>query len=93
MLLSHGADILAITQDSKINALQGAVEAGRVETIRALMEHVANDEEKKTAMCSNKNSEDKCAWDIAAAAKNQAVCAVLKEMGDANGASSSCSIS
>ena len=92
-MLSHNANILAITLDSKINALQGAVEAGRVDTVRALMEHVAGDEEKKNSMCANKNSEDKCAWDIALAAKNQAVCTVLKEMGDVNGASSSCTLS
>ena len=93
LLLSHNADILAVTIDSKINALQGAVEAGRVDTIRALMEHVGDNEEKKNFMCNNKNAEDKCAWDIAAAAKSQAVCSVLKEMGDANGASSSCTLS
>lgn len=93
LLLSNNANILAVTVDSKINALQGAVEAGRVDTVRALMEHVGSNEEQKTAMCNNKNAEDKCAWDIAAAAKSQALCSVLKEMGDANGASSSCTLS
>jgi hypothetical protein len=65
----------------------------RVETVRVLMESVASDEAKKTTLTMTKNSEDKTAWDIAAGAKNQAVCTVLKELGDSNGASSSCIIS
>ena len=41
-LLSKGANILAET-GSKMNALHGAVEGGRVDTVRCLMEHVQND--------------------------------------------------
>lgn len=73
--------------------LHGAVEAGRIEVVRALMESVAGNEEKKTAITMAKNGDDKTPWDIAAAAKSQPVCQVLKDMGDANGASSSCRIS
>lgn len=91
-LLGKGANVLA-ESTNKMNALHMACEAGRVETVRALMEHVANDEEKKTALTMAKNSEDKTAWDISAAASNKAVCQVLKDLGDANGASSSCIIS
>lgn len=91
-LLSKGANVLA-ESTNKMNALHMACEAGRVETVRALMEHVANDEEKKTSLTMAKNSEDKTAWDISAAASNKPVCQVLKDLGDANGASSSCVIS
>ena len=38
-LLEKGANVLAET-GSKMNALHGAVEGGRVETVRALMEFV-----------------------------------------------------
>ena len=69
-----------------------SVEAGRTETVRALMEAVAADEEKKTALTMAKNSDDKTAWDIAAGAKNSAICQILKDLGDSNGASSSCVI-
>ncbi len=78
---------------SKMNALHGACEGGRVETVRALMGFVATDEAKKTALTMAKNNEDKTAWDIAFAAKNKAICQVLKDLGDQNAASSSCSIS
>ena len=92
LLLEKGANILAETT-LKTNALHSAVEANRVETVRVLMQHVAEDAEKKTALTMAKNSDDKTAWDIAFGAKNKAVCQVLKDMGDANGASSSCIIS
>ena len=91
LLLSKGSNILA-ESSNKMNALHMAVEAGRVETVRALMEFVANDEEKKTALTMAKNSEDKTPWDISAGASNKAVCQVLKDLGDANGASSACII-
>ncbi len=92
LLLGKGANILAETT-LKTNALHSAVEANRVDTVRVLMQHVTGDDEKKTALTMAKNSDEKTAWDIAFAAKNKAICQVLKEMGDANGASSSCSIS
>lgn len=90
-LLEKGANVLAET-GSKMNALHGAVEGGRVDTVRALMEFVQADEEKKTALTMAKNGDDKTAWDISAAAKNRAICQILKDLGDANGASSSCVI-
>lgn len=92
LLLNRGANILAETT-SKMNALHGACEGGRAETVRALMVSVAGDEPKKTALTMAKNSDDKTAWDIAAGAKNRAICQILKDNGDANGASSSCCIS
>lgn len=92
MLLNKGVDILTETT-SKSNALHCAVEANRVETVRALMQYVNDDAEKKTALTMAKNNEDKTPWDLAFATKNKAICQVLKDMGDANGASSSCSIS
>lgn len=69
------------------------MEANRLETVRVLMTFIATDEEKKTALTMSKNSDDKTAWDIAFAAKNKPICQVLKDMGDSNGASSSCVIS
>ena len=92
LLLAKGANILAATT-SKMTALHGAVEAGRVEVVRALMEASAGDEEKKTAMTMAKNGDEKTPWDLAAAAKSQPICQVLKDFGDANGASSSCRLS
>jgi hypothetical protein len=92
MLLNKGVDILAETT-SKSNALHCAVEANRVETVRALMQFVNDDADKKTALTMAKNNEEKTPWDLAFGAKNKAVCQVLKDMGDANGASSSCIIS
>ena len=91
-LLGKGANILAET-GSKMNALHGAVEGGRVDTVRCLMEHVQNDDAKKSALTMAKNGDDKTAWDISAGAKNRAICQILKDFGDENGASSSCSIS
>jgi ankyrin repeat protein len=91
-LLSKGANILAET-GSKMNALHGAVEGGRVETVKALMEHVQGDEAKRTALTMAKNGDEKTAWEISADAKNRAICQILKDMGDANGASASCVIS
>ncbi len=92
LLLKKGANILAETTN-KTNALHSAVEANRVETVRALMQAVNDDPDKKTSLTMAKNSEDKTAWDLAFGAKNKAICTVLKDMGDANGASSSCVIS
>ena len=57
------------------------------------MEHVKDNEVLKKDLTMAKNSEAKTAWDIAAGAKNQAVCQILKDMGDENGASSSCLLS
>ncbi len=71
-----------------MNPLHGACEAGRAETVRALMEFVAADEEKKTALTMAKNGDEKTAWAVAEGTKNQAVCQVLKDCGDTNGASS-----
>lgn len=92
MLLGKGANILAIST-SGMNSLHMAVEAGRVDTVRALMEAIASDEEKKSALTTAKTSEDKTPWDIGAAAKNTAICQILKDSGDTNGASSSCILS
>mmetsp|Transcript_31469 Transcript_31469/g.53092 ORF Transcript_31469/g.53092 Transcript_31469/m.53092 type:complete len:185 (-) Transcript_31469:1170-1724(-) len=91
-LIEKGADVTAETT-LKNNALHSAVEANRVETVRVLMTAVAEDEEKKTAITMLKNSDEKTPWDLAAGAKNRPVCQVLKDMGDVNGASSSCTIS
>ena len=91
-LLDKGANILAET-GSKMNALHGAVEGGRVETVRCLMEAVQGDEAKRHSLTMAKNGDDKTAWEISAGAKNRAICQILKDMGDENGASSSCSIS
>lgn len=91
LLVAKGANILATT-NLKTNALHLAVEANRVDTVRVLMQLVADDAEKKTALTMAKNSDDKTSWDISFGAKNKAVCQVLKDMGDANGASSSCTV-
>ena len=76
-----------------MNALHGAVEGGRVETVRALMEFVQGKEDVKVALTMARNGDDKTAWDISAAAKNRAICQILKDLGDSNGASSSCTLS
>jgi hypothetical protein len=91
-LLLNGANIFAET-GSKMNALHGAVEGGRVETVRALMEFVQGKEDVKVALTMARNGDDKTAWDISAAAKNRAICQILKDLGDSNGASSSCTLS
>jgi ankyrin repeat protein len=91
MLLGKGANILAATKTG-MNPLHGAVEGNKVDTVRALMEFCTGKDELKASLTNAKNSDDKTPWDIAFGTKNQAVCGVLKEMGDANGASSSCVI-
>ena len=90
-LLEKGANILAVTA-SKMNALHGAVEGGRVDTVRALMEFVQKKEELKLALTTAKNGDNKTAWDISTASKNKALCQILKELGDANSASSTCTL-
>lgn len=92
LLLEKGADILAETT-SKTNALHSAVEANRLDTVKILMTAVGEDDTKKAALTTAKNSDERTPWDIAMAAKNTAVCQVLKEMGDINSASSACVIS
>ena len=91
-LLNNGCDIMAQTT-SKMSALHGACEAGKVEVVRELLAFVASDEEKRTALTNLKNQDDKTAFDIAVAAKQQAVCQALKDGGDANAASGACVIS
>jgi hypothetical protein len=91
-LLANGCDILAQTT-SKMSALHGACEAGKVEVVTALLAHVASDEEKRNALSNLKNGDDKTAFDVAAGAKQQAVCQALKDGGDANAASGACVIS
>ena len=76
-----------------MNALQGAVEGGRLETVEAIMLHVSTNEELKTAITMNKNEDGKTAWDVAAAAKNEAICNKLKEYGDENAKSGACIVS
>lgn len=75
-----------------MNALHGAVEGSKADTVKALMEAVAGDDDKKLKLCNAKNSDDKTSWEIAMGAKNQAICGILKDMGDPNGASASCVI-
>ncbi len=91
VLLSANANILAITT-SNMTALHGACEAGKVEVVRVLLKHVEGDVAKRDEMCNMKNSDGKTAWDIAAGAKQQAVCTALKDGGDVN-ASGACVIS
>jgi ankyrin repeat protein len=88
-LLGKGANILAET-GNKMNALHGAIEGGKSDTVKALMEAVAGDDEKRNTLCNAKNSDGKTSWEIALGAKNQAICGILKDMGDPNGASASC---
>ncbi len=75
-----------------MNPLHGAVEGGRAETVRALLEFLAEDEQKKTALTTAKNSDEKTAWDLSVASKNQAICGILKDLGDPNAASAACVI-
>ena len=91
MLLGKGANILAVTK-SGMNPLHGAVEGSKVDTVRVLMEFCTGKDDVKASLTNAKNSDGKLPWDVAAGAKNQAVCQVLKDMGDVNGASSSCTV-
>jgi ankyrin repeat protein len=90
-LLEKGANIQAETSN-KMNALHGAVEGGRVETVRALMEFVQGKDELKTALIIAKNGDEKTASELSAALKNRAICRILKDMGNSNGSSASCTI-
>ena len=94
LLLSKGVDIAAKTTSDN-TALHSAVEGSRIDTIKALMEaaNTPGNEEKKTELVMAKNGDGKTAWDLAFVAKNKPVCTALKEGGDPNGASSSCTIS
>lgn len=92
LLLGKGSNILAVTS-AGMNALHGACEGGRVEVVRCLMDNVGSNPDRKTALTMAKNSDNKTPWEIAFGAKNSAICGILKEMGDANGASASCVIS
>ena len=92
MLLGKGANIIAATKTG-MNPLHCAVQGAKVETVRALMEFCREKDDVKASLTNAKNSDGKLPWDIALSEKNQAVCQVLKDMGDANGASSSCFIS
>lgn len=75
-----------------MNALHAACEASKPDTVRALMEHVQSDEAKRNELTNAKNSDEKTPWEIAFGKSDKPVCQVLKDMGDANGASSSCVI-
>ena len=90
-LLSKGANILAVTS-TNMNSLQLACEGGRVETVKALMESLTDNEATRNELSNNKNADGKTAWDIAAGSKNSPLCTTLKEMGDVNAQSATCSI-
>jgi ankyrin repeat protein len=91
-LLENGCDIMAQTS-SKMSALHGACEAGKVDVVRELLAFVANDEAKRTEFTNLRNSDGKTAFEVAAASRQQAVCQALKDGGDANAASGACVIS
>jgi len=97
LLLSKGANILHETKTTKMNALHGAVEAGKVDVVTALLTHLAGaDEEvvkKRDALCNAKNSDGKTPCNIAEGTKNKAMIDKMKALGDKNAASSSCTIS
>ena len=91
LLLEKGASVTAVTT-TNMNALHGACEGGRVETVAAIMEFVTTDEATKTAITTGKNEEGKTAWDIAVASKNAILCQTLKDKGDVNALSATCII-
>ncbi len=78
---------------SKMNPLHGACEGGRVETVRVILEFVANDEAKKNALLTNKNGDGKTSWQLASEAKNVPILEVLKAAGDPGAKSEACLIS
>lgn len=90
-LLRNGANIWAKTGND-MNALHGAVEAGKVDAIKAIYASVAGDAEK-TKRLATETYEGKTAWDLATAAKNTPVCEALNESGDENAKSAACIIS
>ena len=92
LLLEKGCSVTAATTSGN-TALHSAVEGSRIDTIKALMEHAGKNPEEKTQLSMAKNGDGKIAWDLAFGAKNKPVCQALKDMGDVNGASSSCVIS
>ena len=93
LLLDSGTNVLLETT-SKCNVLHLVCEAGKPDMIRLIFAHesVAADEEKKTALTMAKNNEDKTPWQIAEGKKDRPLCQALKDCGDVNGASSSCTI-
>jgi len=93
LLLDSGANILLETT-SKFNVLHLVVEANKPDMIRLIFGHetVATDEEKKTALTMAKNNEDKTPWQMAEGKKDRPLCQALKDVGDVNGASSSCTV-
>lgn len=93
LLLGKGANILHETKTTKMNALHGAVEAGKIEVIRALLTQLAGDEKKRDDLCNAKNSDNKTPCNIAEGTKNKPIIDLMKSLGDKNAASSSCTIS
>ena len=91
LLLDKGANLTAVTT-TQMNALHGACEGGRVETVATIMEFVVTDEATKTAITTGKNEEGKTAWDIAVASKNAQLCQTLKDKVDVNALSATCII-
>lgn len=92
LLIGSGTNVLLETT-SKANVLHLVCEAGKADMVRAILGHEAVDEEKKTALTMAKNNEDKTPWAIAEQKKDRALCQALKDCGDVNGASSSCTLS
>ena len=90
-LLNNGANLFAKTSND-MNSLHAAVEAGKVEVIKALYAFCGADEDKKKKL-ANETYEGKTAWDIATISKNTPVCEALNEAGDENAKSAACVIS
>lgn len=88
-LVAPGADIWLCTKN-KDSPLHSACEALKPDVIKALITAVG--EERKQEYCDLKNGDDKTCCDLAAAKKNKPTIQALKDVGDENAKSVSCTI-
>ncbi len=86
LLLEHGASLMAETS-SKMTPLHGAAEGGRVELIQLFLGKGPKDD-----LCNARDVDNKTPFDLAVQNKHAAVCKALKELGDPNAQSASCSV-
>ena len=91
-LIGKGADIAAVTS-SNMNILHAACEAQKAEVVKFCMEYLSDKDELREQLTNAKNGDGKIPFELAVAHKNQAICTILKEGGDANAASASCIVS
>lgn len=85
LLVEKGANLMATTS-SAMTPMHGAAEGGRVEVIRLFLEKAPS----KDDLCNARDADGKTPFDLAVQNKHNAVCKLLKEMGDPNAQSAAC---